>query len=53
MLNIDESDIKLNADATDKINAIILTGNLLFENGYIEKAYIESMLKREDQANTY
>jgi phosphocarrier protein FPr len=53
MINIDEKDIKLNAEATDKTNAIILTGNLLFENGYIEKAYIESMLKREDQANTY
>ena len=53
MITLEEKDIKLNAEAIDKVNAIILTGTLLFENGYTEKSYIESMLKREEQANTY
>jgi len=30
-----------------------LAGNLLYENGYIKREYIESMLKRENQASTY
>jgi phosphocarrier protein FPr len=53
MILIDEKDIKLNAEASDKSNAIILAGNLLYENGYIKREYIESMLKREKQATTY
>jgi phosphocarrier protein FPr len=53
MITLEAKDIKLNAVATDKINAIILAGSLLNENGYTEKAYTESMLKREKEASTY
>lgn len=53
MLKINEKDVKLNAESSDKYNAIILAGNLLYENGYIKREYIESMLKRENQASTY
>lgn len=44
--------VLLNAQASDKTAAIRLAGQLLADAGYIEPAYIESLLKREQVANT-
>jgi PTS system galactitol-specific IIA component len=44
--------IGLKIDANDANVAIEKTGELLLEKGYIKKAYIDSVLKREEQFPT-
>jgi multiphosphoryl transfer protein len=44
--------IRLGASVTDKASAIRAAGQLLVDAGYIESGYIDSMLAREEQANT-
>lgn len=45
--------ILLNARADDKFEAITLTGQLLYQNGYVTAQYIERMKRREEIVSTY
>lgn len=45
--------IRLRASPTDKEDAIRQAGQLLVESGNIQPAYVESMLGREEVADTY
>ncbi len=53
MKTITRSCIQLDAKAATKEEAIRLAGQLLADAGYIEPAYIDSLLKREQVANTF
>jgi phosphotransferase system HPr (HPr) family protein len=53
MIQLTDDTVQLNAHADTKEDAIRQVGRLLVESGYIEPGYIESMLGRENQANTY
>lgn len=50
---IDKKLIYLNQSSVTKDEAIIKAGEALFEEGYIERAYIDAMLEREKIATTY
>ena len=45
--------VKLNAQASNKTEAVRLAGQLLVDAGYIAPGYVDSMLKREEVANTF
>lgn len=45
--------VKLNARAGNKTEAVRLAGQLLVDAGYIAPAYVDSMLRREEAANTF
>lgn len=45
--------IKLQATATDKLDAIRQAGALLVESGCVEPAYVDGMLAREASMSTY
>ncbi|HOE42629.1 MAG TPA: HPr family phosphocarrier protein, partial [Rhodoferax sp.] len=45
--------VQLNAQASNKTEAVRLAGQLLVNAGYIAPAYIDSMLRREAVANTF
>ena len=51
ILNI--KNIKTNLESVNKQDAIKMAGNLLYESGYVEKAYVEGMLAREKDVSTY
>lgn len=53
MLELTEANVRLHAVAANKEEAIRQVGQLLVEGGYIASGYVESMLGREQQANTY
>src|ERR671933_1445901 len=53
MSELTESNVQLHARATSKDEAIRQVGRLLVQGGYIAPGYVESMLGRELQANTY
>ncbi len=53
MKTISRSCIQLDARATNKEDAIRQAGKLLAEAGYIDTGYIDSLLKREQVANTF
>ena len=53
MLGLSTANIRLQAQATNKEDAIRQAGRVLVDGGYIVPTYIESMLGRELQANTY
>ncbi|KAB8143851.1 phosphoenolpyruvate--protein phosphotransferase [Chloroflexia bacterium SDU3-3] len=53
MLELTSATIRLHATAASSEDAIRQVGQLLADAGFIEPAYIESMLGREQQANTY
>src|SRR3712207_4002505 len=53
MIELTERDVQLDARAANKEAAIRQVGGLLVQGGYIAPAYVESMLGRELQANTY
>jgi phosphoenolpyruvate-protein phosphotransferase len=53
MIQITPEDVRLAVAAADKEAAIRAAGGLLAERGYIDPGYVESMLGREGQANTY
>jgi len=45
--------IILNAKAADKLEAIRMSGDVLVEAGYVEPAYVDGMLGREETMSTY
>jgi mannitol/fructose-specific phosphotransferase system IIA component len=47
------SNILLGLDSIDKYNAIKMTGQRLFEDGYVEREYIDAMIERENDLSTY
>lgn len=51
ILNIEN--IKINLESVNKQDAIKIAGNLLYESGYVEKAYVEGMIAREKDVSTY
>jgi phosphoenolpyruvate-protein phosphotransferase len=53
MIQLTPQNILLRARAGDKEDAIRTAGRLLVDGGYIAPGYVESMLGRELQANTY
>lgn len=53
MITLEPRDVRLNVKVTDKEAAIRAAGLVLVECGCIEPGYVESMLGREDQANTF
>src|SRR5436309_1347154 len=53
MLTLDRTTVRLGAHPRDKEGAIREVGALLVDAGYITPQYIQSMLGRELQANTY
>ncbi|HJV16629.1 MAG TPA: PTS sugar transporter subunit IIA [Bacillales bacterium] len=48
-----KENIRLNETVATKEDAIILTGSVLVEKGYVDASYIEKMLEREDLTSTY
>ncbi|WP_080872731.1 PTS sugar transporter subunit IIA [Oceanobacillus timonensis] len=48
-----EKNIILNASFTDKKEAIKAAGQILVDHGYVNTAYIDDMLKREEVTSTY
>jgi len=53
MIQLTPQNILLRARAMDKEDAIRTAGRLLVDGGYIAPGYVESMLGRELQANTF
>ncbi|MGF1520209.1 MAG: phosphoenolpyruvate--protein phosphotransferase [Nodosilinea sp.] len=53
MINLTPQDVRLKATAYSKDDAIRQVGEVLVANGRIQPGYVESMLAREGQANTY
>jgi phosphocarrier protein FPr len=53
MIQLTSANIQLHTRATNKEDAIRQAGRVLVQNGNIEPGYVESMLGRELQANTY
>jgi multiphosphoryl transfer protein len=53
MFTIKRSCVRLKASPSTKEDAIRLAGSLLVDAGFIDSAYIESMLQREVSANTF
>src|SRR5439155_4470862 len=53
MLQLTVDDVRLGVRVRDKADAIRAAGRLLVERGYIDAGYVDSMLGREEQANTY
>ncbi len=52
-MNINENMIALNQAFSNKNEAIALSGQLLFEHGYIEEEYIEKMIERDESLSTF
>lgn len=48
-----KENIKLNQKYSNKTDAIVSAGTVLVENGYVDKSYVEDMLKREEEVTTY
>ncbi|RCW76914.1 PTS sugar transporter subunit IIA [Saliterribacillus persicus] len=48
-----KDNIVLGAQLSNKEEAIRFTGNILKDNGYVEAAYVEKMLEREEVTSTY
>jgi multiphosphoryl transfer protein len=53
MIRLDSSSVRLNASAKDKTDAIRQVGRLLVDAGFIETGYVDSLLAREQVANTF
>ena len=53
MLQLEAANIQVGAQAESKEQAILQVAELLVRSGYIEPGYAESMLAREQVANTY
>lgn len=47
------ANIKLGLDSVSKEEAIKMAGELLYESGYVDKAYIDGMLARERDVSTF
>lgn len=52
-LILNENNVLMNVAAEPKYNAIERVGNLLVQNGYVRKEYIEGMKEREKDLTTY
>lgn len=48
-----ESSIRLNAQATDRLDAVRQCGQALLEAGAVDESYIDAMLQREHSVSTY
>lgn len=48
-----KENIELNASLENMEEAIRYTGNILVRNGYVEEAYIDKMLEREELTSTF
>jgi phosphocarrier protein FPr len=53
MLQLTSQNIQLHAHAKNKEDAIRQAGRVLIDAGHIAPGYVESMLGREGQANTF
>src|ERR671923_1000482 len=53
MITLDRSNVRVGAVAADKAHAIRQVGALLVDGRYIEPGYVQSMMGREQVANTY
>src|SRR5947209_2251944 len=53
MITLDERLVRLQSKAANKQEAIRQAGQLLVDSGYIDPGYVNSMLGREEVANTY
>jgi len=53
MIQLTPQNIRIGARAANKNEAIRAAGQVLVDSGFIEPGYIESMIGREGQANTY
>lgn len=53
MIQLGLKNVRLNAQVANKTEAIRLAGNLLVESHNIQPGYINSMMRREETANTY
>lgn len=53
MIRLGLEDVRLNARVSSKAEAIQQAGNLLVESGHIQPQYVDSMMAREQAANTY
>jgi mannitol/fructose-specific phosphotransferase system IIA component len=53
MIQLTPQNVRIGARAANKNEAIRAAGQVLVESGFIEPAYIESMIGREGQTNTY
>lgn len=49
----DVQNIKLNVSCESKEEAIQMAGNILVTRGYVDQAYLPSMMEREEMASTY
>lgn len=50
---VSKETVLLNAQVTDKVEAIKLAGELLVKAGHVAPAYVEGMLAREESMSTY
>lgn len=50
---LSKENIELNVSFDNKEEAIRATGQILVDKGYVEPAYIEKMLEREELTSTY
>jgi mannitol PTS system EIIA component len=50
---LNEKNVLLNVKSESKNEAIERVGNLLVENGYVEKEYINGMIARNEEISTY
>src|SRR5689334_227510 len=53
MIQLTNDHVRLHVQAVSKVDAIGQAGRVLAQNGNIAPGYVESMLGRELQANTY
>ena len=53
MLELSESNIHLNATATNKLQAIEMAASALEQAGNVEQSYLQGMLGREQQTSTF
>ena len=53
MLELSESNIHLNATATNKLQAIEMAASALEQSGNVEQGYLQGMLGREQQTSTF
>lgn len=50
---LDKKNIKLQQASITKLEAIKASGELLLKDGYIQKEYIDSMIKRDESLTVY
>lgn len=48
-----KDNIILNAEIADMSEAILMSGGILLNNGYVEKEYIDDMMKKEEKWSSY